>query len=411
LTGSRDAQVLIVGAGPAGASAAIELARAGRTVLLIDKARFPRDKCCGDGLTTGALRRLEHLGLDPRALSSFTPVHELALRSSNGRSARVDLGNEDGIPAAVARRVDLDRALVDLAREAGVEVREGLQARAVECNGASVHVLAGDESLEADYLLAADGAWSSIRRFLDADDGLTRAEAVGEWYAFRTYVRDVAPSRRDAMWIWFEKEHLPGYSWAFPVGPTSMNIGLFLKRSAHESGTSLKRAWQEMLASPFLSSLLGPRAQAEGPAKAWPIPADLRSAPLTDESGRVLYIGDAARVADPFSGEGIAQGIETGMLAARSLVAYGERPQLVAAHYRSAVQHSLGREQRVSRAASRAMSVARLQNAAVLASSSPSVGRQIGRFLFEDYERAAVLDPRRWQDLRRAQRAPFSARA
>ena len=65
--------VLVVGAGPAGIAAALELRRAGRDVLVIDKATFPRDKCCGDGLTTGALRALAELDFDPTPLASWTP--------------------------------------------------------------------------------------------------------------------------------------------------------------------------------------------------------------------------------------------------------------------------------------------------------------------------------------------------
>ena len=71
----------MIGAGPAGSVTAIHLARAGRDVVLIDKARFPRDKCCGDGLTTGALRRLEALGLDPGAVASWQPVTQAVIVS------------------------------------------------------------------------------------------------------------------------------------------------------------------------------------------------------------------------------------------------------------------------------------------------------------------------------------------
>jgi len=85
------ADVVIVGAGPAGSAAAITLARAGRSVMLIDKADFPRDKCCGDGLTTLALRELEPLGFQPSMVADFEPVRAAWLRSPSGRELCVPL--------------------------------------------------------------------------------------------------------------------------------------------------------------------------------------------------------------------------------------------------------------------------------------------------------------------------------
>src|SRR5207245_2807378 len=84
---SLTADVTVVGGGPAGAAAAITLARAGRDVVLVDRARFPRDKCCGDGLTTGALRRLEQLGLRPESVASWRPIEDVFVRSPSGREA------------------------------------------------------------------------------------------------------------------------------------------------------------------------------------------------------------------------------------------------------------------------------------------------------------------------------------
>ena len=126
ITHPRRADVLVVGAGPAGIAAAITAQRAGLAVVVIDKASFPRDKCCGDGLTTGALRLLDSLGLQPASVPSWTPCRDVTLRSPSGRTIELQLP-EDGQFAAIATRIDLDNALVRHARSLDIEVREATE--------------------------------------------------------------------------------------------------------------------------------------------------------------------------------------------------------------------------------------------------------------------------------------------
>ncbi|MCH2423786.1 MAG: FAD-dependent oxidoreductase, partial [Acidimicrobiales bacterium] len=106
----RTVDVLVVGGGPAGSAAAITATRAGRSVLLVDKATFPRDKCCGDGLTTLALRLGEQLGLDPTPIGDWQPVEDAVLHSPSGRSVRFPLPRDDGRYAAVVPRREYDAA-------------------------------------------------------------------------------------------------------------------------------------------------------------------------------------------------------------------------------------------------------------------------------------------------------------
>ena len=116
--------VLVVGAGPSGIAAALELQSTGQTVVVIDKAFFPRDKCCGDGLTTGALRILDELGFDPQTVPNWTVCSDVWLRSPSGTEMQFALPTK-GQFAAIAPRIELDNALVQLARSKDIRVLEG----------------------------------------------------------------------------------------------------------------------------------------------------------------------------------------------------------------------------------------------------------------------------------------------
>ncbi|MBO0894216.1 MAG: FAD-dependent monooxygenase, partial [Acidimicrobiales bacterium] len=194
----RSPDVAVVGAGPAGCAAAITLARGGRHVALLDRARFPRDKCCGDGLTAGALRRLRRLGVEPAAVASWTEIAEVMVRSPSGRVSRFPFPSGPGAVAAVARRCDLDAALVELARASGVAVLEGHRVTGVEDGGhkMTLHV-EGEGSVTAPYVIGADGMWSPLRK---ATGLVGEAGYLGEWHAFRQYWR--TPGQQgNQMWV------------------------------------------------------------------------------------------------------------------------------------------------------------------------------------------------------------------
>ena len=261
--------VLVVGAGPAGAAAAITLARRGSRVTLVDKATFPRDKICGDGLTTGALRLLEDLGVQPASMASWTPVDDIHVSGPNGHTVTFPLPRERGAYAVVCRRMDLDAAIVDQARKVGVTVLEGTEVTAATDTGDRVELTLGDgTTLSAPYVIAADGMWSPLRKML----GTAVPGYLGEWHAFRQYFRDVGPEARD-LWVWFEADLLPGYFWSFPLPGRRANIGFGIQRGGRIPTRRMRTLWPEILERSHVREALGPDAQLEGTHRALPIPA------------------------------------------------------------------------------------------------------------------------------------------
>ena len=384
--------VVVVGAGPAGAAAAIELARAGRSVAMIDKARFPRDKCCGDGLTTLALRELEDLGFRPDSIDDWFDVTGASLRSPSGRRVDIPLP-DDGAYAAVAPRIELDNALVELARGAGVDVRDGCGFSSVEPGDDRVVVSADGVRITARYLVAADGMWSPVRKAV----GANTPGYLGEWHGVRQYVRNVSGEAARQLFVWFEPDLVPGYAWSFPLPGGRANVGFGVLRDGTRSGKDVKAIWLDLLQRPHVVEALGPGFELEDRHTAWPIPARVDQVELA--SGRVLFVGDAAAATDVMTGEGIGQALLTGRVAAETIIAAGAlRPDAAARLYTDEVRHHLLADHRMSRALGSVLATPWGARGAlrVVADSGEWGRRNFARWMFEDEPRAIALTPRRW---------------
>ncbi|KAB8194112.1 geranylgeranyl reductase family protein [Nonomuraea phyllanthi] len=307
------ADVIVVGAGPAGACAAYHLARRGRRVALLDRTAFPRDKSCGDAVTRAGIALLAEMGA-LELLPSAWPVRGLrvTMRGHAPREFRDAAGPErDGL---VVPRALLDDALVRLAVAAGAQLRERVRVRRlVQEDGVVRGVEAGGRLLRAPVVIAADGAASALSR----QAGLTATPPGGLGYALRAYVEDVhgldhllefmAPLTDAGARHW-----LPSYGWAFPTGPTSANVGVGLVER-------VPNARSDALFAAFLEELRtgDPRFRGMRPAGA------RRGAPLRFDfsphrcwAPGLLLAGDAAGMISPFTGEGISFALESGKLAA-----------------------------------------------------------------------------------------------
>lgn len=377
--------VLIVGAGPAGIAAAITAHRSGLDAVVIDKATFPRDKCCGDGLTTGALRLLDDLGLRPENVPSWKPCRDVTLRSPSGREVNLQLP-DDGQFAAIATRADLDAALVQHARSSGIEVREGVAFESIERLGDTYRVVTSDGTFDVRVVIAADGMWSSVRKAMQPD----RSAYLGEWHALRQYASNVTGPASERLFVWFEPELLPGYAWSFPLANGRANLGFGILRGASQKVGDMKTLWQEVLARPHVRGALGDGAIIDQKVSAWPIPARVTKATLHIDD--VLFVGDAACATDLLTGEGIGQALLSGVLAGET----ASQPNPGRA-YRRAMRRAFFADHRMSSVLGLILANETLARGALrIIDNGDWRKEKFVRWMFEDEPRAAALTPWRW---------------
>jgi flavin-dependent dehydrogenase len=304
------------------------------------------------------------------------------------------LPRDAGSYAVVARREELDAALVDLARSAGVEVLEGhacIGAR--EDDDAVVVEIEGHDPMRARYAIGADGMWSPLRKHL----GIGVPGYLGEWHAFRQYFTNVGPRAATELFVWFEPDLLPGYAWSFPLPGGGANVGFGIQRDGGKVARvqDMKQIWPELLERPHIKAVLGPDATPESPHRAWPIPARIDDIALTGR--RTLFVGDAAAATDAMTGEGIGQALLTGVLAAQAVIEGGDDAGAVTRGYQRATERALVADHKMSMLLIRALKHRKGARTAVrIAGFNAWTRRNFARWLFEDYPRALIATPRRW---------------
>jgi flavin-dependent dehydrogenase len=400
-------RVLILGGdGYLGWPTAMHFSARGDEVVVVDKATFPRDKCCGDGLTTNALRILEGLNFDPSRVADWQTCSDVEMRSFSGRKIDLPLPSIGGQFAAIAPRAQFDHALVEHCRDMGITIHEGCAFESIthhDTNGISVQVENLGE-LTVDFVVAADGMWSPVRKSL----GLSTPGYLGEWHAFRQYIGNVHGSANEKLHIWFDKDLLPGYAWSFPLPDNRVNFGFGILRTSDRSTKYMNDLWRDLLTRPYITETLGEHFVPEDRHTAWPIPARIHDA--VRSSGRVLFIGDAVCATDTLTGEGIGQALETGIAAGEAIHECN-----TAADVRDSYSHKIDSlllaDHRMSSVLSRMLTypvVARMVLA--LVDTNNWTRKNFVRWMFEDEARAVVFTPRRWHRRFLARPGAYSAK-
>jgi geranylgeranyl reductase family protein len=313
----RPADVIVVGAGPAGATAARALAAAGVRPLLLDRARFPRHKPCGGAISVRALSRFPWLSA-PLARIATHWISRLHLESTTRDVVEL---RSDAPGALMIRRVEFDALLVALAREAGAELAEGADVVDAEETRERVHLRTRDgRRFSAPFLIAADGVHSTVARRLGITRGWPRSALAVDMME-ETPAADLRATDPDLLWVSYgfpvRKDLTEGYAYVFPKREhVNVGLGYVVSRfrdAAPGPAYDLQRGFVDFL---IRDGVLQGRSRREcftpflipvgGPLK-------------TTARGRVLVAGDAGGFVNGFSAEGIYYAMLTGEHAARTM--------------------------------------------------------------------------------------------
>jgi geranylgeranyl reductase family protein len=317
----KDCDAIVVGAGPAGCSAAISLGRLGHGVLLMDKAKFPREKVCGDGIGPLALEVLDRLGV-LKAAAERNPwrVEGIDFFSPDGKRVRSFFSHLRGRyrHGWIFPRREFDLLLWQHARSySNVHALEGCEGKDLVYAGARIVGIQGKyggspEEFRGKVIIGADGAYSFVGKRISSPGRIFRNYSL----AVRGYFQQVKGLTHQIE-IHCEKHLLPGYGWVFPTGEDSANVGVGI------ASRLLKRKDLRELFRVFIEENRSLRERFQGARLVsdsfggWPIP--LAGFGTRRSRQNVLLLGDAGRFADVLSGEGIFYALRSGECAAQAV--------------------------------------------------------------------------------------------
>jgi menaquinone-9 beta-reductase len=323
---NADADVIVVGAGPGGSSAAFHLAKHDAKVLILEKSEFPREKVCGDGLTPRAVKQLIAMGVDTEG-DGWTRNRGLRVI---GGGVRLELDWPDlaSFPnyGLTRTRLGFDEALVRRAQAMGAELRTSTTVTGPifdDRTGRVVGVQATQgpdkepRTFRAPLVIAADGVSGRLALAM----GITKREdrpigvAVRRYYKSPRHMDDYLESWLELRGKTDRSKLLPGYGWIFGMGDGRVNVGLGVLNSSVEFG---KSNYREMLTDWMNGTPddweMNDEANADGPILGAALPMGFNRVPHYARG--VMLVGDSGGMVNPFNGEGIAYAMESGALAA-----------------------------------------------------------------------------------------------
>src|SRR4051794_33452170 len=331
------ADVIVVGAGPGGSTAAHYLARSGLTVLLLEKTEFPREKVCGDGLTPRAVKQLVDLGIDTSPEAGWQ--HNKGLRViGGGIRLELDWPELSSFPnyGLTRTRMDFDQLIADKAVEAGAQLltNHNVIGPVLSADNRVIGVKAqvGSDKEPREYhaplVIAADGVSGRFALAM----GITKREDRPIGVAVRRYYHSPVKHDDEYLESWLELHSqeggdklLPGYGWIFGMGDGRVNVGLgVLNSSAAFGKTNYRTMLTDWLASTPPEWGMNDEANADGPILGAALPMGFSRTP--HYSRGMLLVGDSGGMVNPFNGEGIAYAMESGHLAAEIVVQALARP-------------------------------------------------------------------------------------
>jgi geranylgeranyl reductase family protein len=330
-TPADDADVIVVGAGPSGATTAYYLAQAGVNVLLLEKARFPREKVCGDGLTPRAVKSLISMGVDTSPEAGWLRNKGLRVIGA-GMRLELDWPDLDAFPGygLVRQRTDFDEILARRAQAAGAKLLEEvsvtgpvLHDRTGQITGVAAREDGAARTYRARVVVAADGNSSrlAVAMGLHKRDDRPLGVAVRTYYTSPRHEDDYLESWLD---LWDGDKLLPGYGWIFGMGDGTSNVGLGLLNTSKAFGNTdyrdLLRRWLAGMPQEW-GYVAENRTE---PVRGAALPMGFNRTPAYYRG--LLLAGDAAGMVNPFNGEGIAYAMESGEILARLIAQALSRP-------------------------------------------------------------------------------------
>jgi len=337
---AQAADVIVVGAGPAGSSVAFFLANAGLDVLVLEKSRFPREKVCGDGLTPRAVKALTTMGVPIGEQDGWLRNRGLRIIGGGGRIELPwpELSSYPGF-GLVRSRLDFDETLARHAQKAGARLLEGVNVtgplladRTGRITGVTARETVNGETREHRFrgrlVVAADGNSSrlSVAMGLSKRDDRPLGVAVRTYYSSPRHDDDYLEAWLD---LWDGSKLLPGYGWIFGMGDGTSNVGLGLLNTSEAFGNIdyrvLLRRW--LAAMPAEWGLC--EENRTQPVRGAALPMGFNRTPHYTRG--LLLAGDSGGMVNPFNGEGIAYAMEAGEIAARVIVQALARPTAASA--------------------------------------------------------------------------------